>query len=167
MTSYVRSNIIMKALWRLCQTPLYISEKIFTKWNWEDFRKFTNTNKKIDFEHKIIERIQWIYFFDKFEKMLKKHNTKTLKYNLIINNNNKSLTITPNEDFLFKKLFQDTYYEKYNFPTLLFGHSRPPLKCSYKKFTQLSNANRKFAYHVTIKLFIRFILSYTWIRIRK
>jgi hypothetical protein len=34
---------------------LYISEKIFIKWNWEDLPKFTNANKNIDFEHKIDE----------------------------------------------------------------------------------------------------------------
>ncbi len=68
MTSYVRSNIIMKALWQLCQTPLYISEKIFIKWNWEDLPKFANTNKNIDFEHKIIENDVNEFFLTNLKK---------------------------------------------------------------------------------------------------
>jgi hypothetical protein len=77
MTNYVHSNIIMKALRQLCQTPLYISEKISLKWNWEDLPKFANTSKNIDFEHKIIENDNNDFiFFEKFEEMLEKYSTK-------------------------------------------------------------------------------------------
>jgi hypothetical protein len=97
----------MKALRQLCQTPLYISEKISLKWNWENLPKFANTSKNIDFEHKIIENDDnHFIFFENFEEMLEKYNTKTLIYNLldveyIISKNNISLTITPSEAFDF------------------------------------------------------------------
>ncbi len=55
---------------------MYISEKISIKWNWEDFPKFANTSKKIDFEHKMIENDVNEFVFDKFEEMLEKYNTK-------------------------------------------------------------------------------------------
>jgi hypothetical protein len=43
-----------------------------------------------------------IYFFDKFKKILKEDNRNTFIHNFldvehIVDNNNKSLTITPNE----------------------------------------------------------------------
>ncbi len=76
MRSYVRSNIIMEALWQLCQIPLYISEKLSLKRNWEDLPKFANTSKNIDFEHKMIENDINEFFFEKFEKMLENYNTK-------------------------------------------------------------------------------------------
>jgi len=50
MTSYVHLNIVMKALQQLCETPLYISGKFSIKPNWEDFTKFANASKNIDFE---------------------------------------------------------------------------------------------------------------------
>jgi hypothetical protein len=48
-------------------------------------------------------------FFDKFEEMLEKYNTKILIYNLLnveynIDNNNKSLTIAPSEGFLIFRI---------------------------------------------------------------
>jgi hypothetical protein len=55
----------------------------------------------------------------------------------IVNDNNKSLTIAPSEGFRLLGLFQDTYFEKYNFPTIFFGHLRPPLKCSYQKIAHV------------------------------
>jgi hypothetical protein len=74
--------------------------------------------------------------------MLEKDNTNTLIHNLldakqIINDNNKSLTIAPSEGFWLIGLFQDTYFEDYNFSTIFFGHSRPPLKCSYQKIAHV------------------------------
>lgn len=68
-----------------------------------------------------------------------------------------------------------TYFEEYDFPTLFFSQSKPPLNCSYQKITQakLTNTNRKFAYHITniffkkIKILIHFILSSKWIHIQK
>jgi hypothetical protein len=55
--------------------------------------------------------------------MLEKDNTNTLIHNLlyakqIINDNNKSLTIAPSEGFQLLGLFQDTYFEEYDFPTI-------------------------------------------------
>jgi hypothetical protein len=77
-------------------------------------------------------------FFWQIRRNAREIQHKKLIYNLLdveynIDNNNKSLTIAPSEGFWFLGLFQDTYYEEYNFQTLCFGHSRPPLKCSYEK----------------------------------
>jgi hypothetical protein len=50
----------------------------------------------------------------KFKEILEKNNTNTLIHNLLdveqfVNDNNKSLTITPSEGFQPLGLFQDTY----------------------------------------------------------
>jgi hypothetical protein len=72
-------------------------------------------------------------------------------------------------------LFQDLFYEEYNFPTLFFGHQRPNIKLSYQKIAQaeLISTNQKFAYHMTnlyfktIKILIYFVLSSAWICMQK
>jgi len=131
----------MKTLQQLCQTPLYISAKVSIKPTWENLIEFANTSKNIDFEQNFIENDVNEFFFYEFEKILEEENKNTFIHNFldvehIVRNNNKSLTIAPNEGFQLLRLFQDMYCKEYNFPTLFFGHSRPPLKCSYQKIPQ-------------------------------
>jgi hypothetical protein len=49
--------------------------------------------------------------------------------------------------------------KKKNFPTLFFEHEKPSFDCSYQKIVQveLTSANRKFAYHITIYIFFKTI----------
>jgi hypothetical protein len=63
-----------------------------------------NASKNIDFEQKILKMTLMNYFFDKLKKILEEDNTNTFIHNFldvehIVDNNNKSLTITPNEGF--------------------------------------------------------------------
>ncbi len=120
-------------------------------------------------------------FFLTNSKKYQKKTTNTFIHNFldveqyVLHVVDKSLAITPNEGFQLLRLSQDTYSKEYNFPTLFFGYSRPPLKCFYQKITQekLTNANRKFAYHITnvffkiTKILIHFILSFASICIQK
>jgi hypothetical protein len=82
--------------------------------NWIDLEEFTNASKNIDLEQKYYWKwCQW----KKFKEILQEDNTNILIHNLLdveqfVNDNNKSLTITPSEGFRLLGLFQDTYSEK-------------------------------------------------------
>jgi hypothetical protein len=54
----------------------------------------------------------------------------------IIDDNDKSITITFGEGFQPLELFRNARFKKYNFPTLFYGHSRPSLACSYQDIVQ-------------------------------
>jgi hypothetical protein len=54
----------------------------------------------------------------------------------IIDNNDKSITITIGEGSQPLELFHDACFEKYNFPTLFYRHPRPSLVCSYQDTMQ-------------------------------
>jgi hypothetical protein len=43
--------------------------------------------------------------------------------------NDKSITISPKQGFLSVGLFQNTYIEEYNYPTLFFSQLRPHISC--------------------------------------
>ncbi len=115
-----------------------------------------------------------------FEKVIEKNDSDTLiqdilKPEQIIDGNCKSLTIAHGKGFQSFGLFCDKHFNKYNFPTLFFEHERLSFNCSYQKIikVELTSANKKFAYHITIyiifktiKILIHFILSSTWIRIQ-
>ncbi len=45
MLGYVSSNIVIKALQELCQTPSYKSVKFSIRPNWQDLVEFTNTKE--------------------------------------------------------------------------------------------------------------------------
>lgn len=69
----------------------------------------------------------------------------------ITNDNSESIFIALGEVFQPLGLFHDKYLEEYKFPTLFFGCAQPSLTCPHQKIVQveLTNVNRKFAYHIT------------------
>jgi len=54
----------------------------------------------------------------------------------IIDNNDKSITITIGEGSQPLELFCNAHYAKYSLLTLFYGHPRPSLACSYQDIVQ-------------------------------
>jgi hypothetical protein len=88
---------------------------------------------------------------NKFEKIVKENFKETLVPNILnlertIDDDSKTLTISPKKGFQPLKLFYDPYSEEYNFPTLFYGNPRPSFTCSYQKIVEfeLTNVNRIF-----------------------
>ncbi len=85
--------------------------------------------------------------------------------------------MAPSQDFKPLDLFQDPHYEEVNFPTLFFGQpcSNQGIKMSYQIFAQWEflHKNHNFAMHIpnlflkTIKVLIHFVISSSWMHIRK
>jgi hypothetical protein len=48
-----------------------------------------------------------------------------LSHEHVIDNNEKSLTITPGEGYQPFGLFHDAHFEEYNFSTLFYGQQKP------------------------------------------
>jgi hypothetical protein len=74
-----------------------------------------------------------------------------LSLELVIDDNDKSITIAFGKGFQPLGLFYDAHFEEYSFPTLFYGHLRPSLACFYQKIVQvkLTSINKKFAYHIS------------------
>ncbi len=114
-----------------------------------------------------------IYLFDEalntlnvnnFEEIIDEDHVDILIQNILIvehvvDDNDKYVTIALGEGFQPLGLFWNTYVEEYNYPTLVFGHSRPHISCSYQKIAQgdLIIVNRKVAHHI-INMFFKTII---------
>jgi hypothetical protein len=167
-------------LQELCQTPLYKSVKLSIRPNWQGLMELANTNETTKLKEYTIDVNLEIKKPNMFEEVVNENCTNTLVENIlnlehVIDDNDKSLTIAPGEGFQLFGLFRHAHSEKYNFPTLFYGHPRPSLACSYQKIVpvELISINKKFAYHInniyfeTIKVLINFILYCAWICIHK
>jgi len=70
-----------------------------------------------------------------------------LSLELVIDDNDKSITIVFGKGFQPLGLFCDALSKEYSFPTLFYGHLRPSLASSYQKIMQVNptSINKKFA----------------------
>jgi hypothetical protein len=62
---------------------------------------------------------------------------KYLSLELVIDDNDKSITIAFGKGFQPLGLFCDAHFEEYSFSTLFYGHLNPSLACSYQKIVQV------------------------------
>jgi hypothetical protein len=142
--------------------------------------EFTNISQESEIQKKEFQNDYNFNNSNKFEEVIKKIYSDTLiqdilKPEQIIDGNCKSLTIAHGEDFQPLGLFCDKHFKKITFQHY-FLNMKNHLSIVYiKKIVQveLTSANRKLAYHITIyiffktiKILIHFILSFTWIRIQ-
>ncbi len=74
-----------------------------------------------------------------------------MHFKQIIDDDSKTLTIALAKGFQPLGLSLDPYWKEYNFPMLFHGNPSPSFTCSYQKIVQveLTNVNKKFAYHIT------------------
>jgi len=92
---------------------------------------FANSSKSNQWEHDSFAKFPIENATYEFEQILKEDPTYILMQNIlnleqIIDDDNQSITIVPSQKgFQPLGLFHDIYFEKYNFPTLFFGHAKP------------------------------------------
>jgi hypothetical protein len=81
MLDYICTNIIIKTLQELCETPLYIDANVSIKPNWQGLVERANESEKYKIEKKLNFFLK-INNFETFEEIMEEDNTNTLVENI-------------------------------------------------------------------------------------
>jgi hypothetical protein len=121
MSRFVHPNVVMKALYTLCNTPLYKDIKVSTKQDWKDVMDFL-VNDIPNLDKKIENDLDESNLLDGFEEIVDDESTDTLVQNILepknIVDDDDSIAIVPGENFQPLGLFLNLHSEEYNFPIL-------------------------------------------------
>jgi hypothetical protein len=174
--AYAQGNVqpacVINALTELSKTPLYLKEKITINKDWESLFDNNRAPKQEDtcLDETLVESDEEPITESLIHWFNDPHSIKDLDTTII--------EIAPSEGFRPLGIFQDTYSEEMNFPTLFYGSARPEHmkdKFSYQKIAkwELLHRDNDFATHITniffkaIKIIIHQISSLAWVCIRK
>jgi len=136
--------------------PLYVTTNVIIKPNWQGLIELVLLSGNYDYKSDNFEEISHPHNVDKVEEIIEENCGETLVQNIlhfkqIIDDDSKTLTIALAKGFQPLGLSLDSYSKEYNFQMLFHGNPSPSFTCSYQKIVQveLTNVNKKFAYHIT------------------
>ncbi len=73
MFGYIRPNIVIKALWEVYKTLLYIVANVLIKPNWQSLTKLVNENANNDYENDNVGQIFFLHNSNKFKEIIEKN----------------------------------------------------------------------------------------------